>query len=244
MQGNGLRGYGCFRLSEGGGESIVFFQDVSQLFPTAATNLPCAYSSQALVGPPCSLFLSGVEAEFQGDGNRCQGRGDCCMGPGGEHLIATGQGHAEAWSSCPTPAAQLAEVDSTGRGCQPAHSPLFPRGLALWHQASNLLCPGTSVSSGPGQGGEGSQGRFRPGRQGPQWSVACASSRSCCTQGWPDLCRGHRPRVETGAQPPRRAARTYGQNGAGTESLGCHQATASVTSGRDSAPCLGALGKE
>lgn len=147
-------------------------------------------------------------------------------------------------AAAPPPAAQLAEVDSTGRGCQPAHSPLFPRGLALWHQASNLLRPGTSVSSGPGQGGEGSQGRFRPGRQGPQWSVACASSRSCCTQGWPDLCRGHRPRVETGAQPPRRAARTYGQNGAGTESLSCHQATASVTSGRDSAPCLGALGKE
>lgn len=147
-------------------------------------------------------------------------------------------------AAAPPPAAQLAEVDSTGRGCQPAHSPLFPRGLALWHQASNLLRPGTSVSSGPGQGGEGSQGRFRPGRQGPQWSVACASSRSCCTQGWPDLCRGHRPRVEIGAQPPRRAARTYGQNGAGTESLSCHQATASVTSGRDSAPCLGALGKE
>lgn len=147
-------------------------------------------------------------------------------------------------AAAPPPAAQLAEVDSTGRGCQPAHSALFRRGLALWHQASNLLRPGTSVSSGPGQGGEGSQGRFRPGRQGPQWSVACASSRSCCTQGWPDLCRGHRPRVETGAQPPRRAARTYGQNGAGTESLSCHQATASVTSGRDSAPCLGALGKE
>lgn len=57
-------------------------------------------------------------------------------------------------AAAPPPAAQLAEVDSTGRGCQPAHSALFRRGLALWHQASNLLRPGTSVSSGPGQARE------------------------------------------------------------------------------------------
>lgn len=146
------------------------------------------------------------------------------MGPGYKHLIATGQGHAEAWSSCPTAccSASRGRQHREERGCQPAHSPLFPKGLALWHQASNPLCPGTSVSSGPGEGGEGNQGRFRPERQGPQWPVARASSRSCCIQGWPDVCRGHRPQVETGAQPPRRAARIYGRNGAGT-----------ITSGRD-----------
>lgn len=172
MQGNGLRGYGCFRLSEGGGESIVFFQDVSQLFPTAATNLPCAYSSQALVGPPCSLFLSGVEAEFQGDGNRCQGRGDCCMGPGGEHLIATGQGHAEAWSSCPTP------CSSAGRGRQ--HRERLPASLQRpLPQGVGPVAP-SFQSSTPW---DISQFWARPGRRGHPGPVQARASRSTVVSG-------------------------------------------------------------
>lgn len=172
MQGNGLRGYGCFRLSEGGGESIVFFQDVSQLFPTAATNLPCAYSSQALVGPPCSLFLSGVEAEFQGDGNRCQGRGDCCMGPGGEHLIATGQGHAEAWSSCPTP------CSSAGRGRQ--HRERLPASPQLpLPQGVGPVAP-SFQSSTPW---DISQFWARPGRRGQPGPVQARASRSTVVSG-------------------------------------------------------------
>lgn len=44
-----------FQAPRRGWGSTVFFLDVSQLFSTAATNPPCAYSSQAFVGPPCSL---------------------------------------------------------------------------------------------------------------------------------------------------------------------------------------------
>lgn len=121
-------------------------------------------------------------------------------------------------------------------GCQPACSPLFPFGeLALWHPASNPLCPGTPSQfwARPGRGG--SQGRFRPGHRGPPWSVAPASSRSCCIQGWPGLRWGPGTQAGRGAPPPPQAARTYRQNQAGTENPSCQQAETPHPAGKPGA---------
>lgn len=108
---------------------------------------------------------------------------------------------------------------------------------------------GHPVSSGPGQGGGGTGGLFRAGHRCPQSSGAPASSRSCCIQDGPGLCWGHGPQVGRGAQPPRPAAHTCGQNRVSTESLSSHQAPAPITASRDcvspphpTPPAPGALG--
>lgn len=171
--------------------------------------------------------------------------GEHCKGPGDNHLMGTGQGRTEAWSSCPSPCSSAGRGDRAGRreAAGWPSAPLLPVGLVPQHPAADRLCPGTPSQfwAGPGQarpGRRGSQGRFRPGRQGPQRPVAPASSRSCCIQGWPDLCWGHGPRAGRGARPPRRAAHTCEQDRAGTENLSRHRATASVTSA-ETARCWG-----
>lgn len=63
-------------------------------------------------------------------GTEMSGHGEHCKGPGDNHLMATGQGHTEAWSSCPSSCSSAGRGKRQGReerGCQPALSPPPPR---------------------------------------------------------------------------------------------------------------------
>lgn len=164
MEGYGFRGCG-----------LCCADGTQPLSTAAASPFPCLWVS-GLMGLPSSPSYQEWGNIPGWQGQRCQGHGESCKGPGDSRLTATGQGHAEAWGSCPhllQPIWQRQETGQRGgRVSVAANQPSAPSSPSVdWLCGPQLPAShslGHPLPGTPGQGGGGGRGRFRPVHQSPQ----------------------------------------------------------------------------